>query len=90
MTSHLHLLVGRDGTEDDLREALSWKHPETDAADDAAVFDEGEGLVLPAEDGRRQDGEQASSRGRGRGKKASTYGSNTSRVMYSLGMRGNW
>lgn len=48
---YLNLLIGRDGTEDDLREALSGKHPKTDASDDAAVFDEGEGLVLPAEVG---------------------------------------
>lgn len=46
VTLYLDLLVGRDGTEDDLCEALSWKHPEADAADDASVFDEGEGLVL--------------------------------------------
>lgn len=43
---YLDLLVGRDGTEDDLCEALSWKHPEADPADDASIFDEGEGLVL--------------------------------------------
>lgn len=43
---YLDLLVGCDGTEDDLCEALSWKHPEADAADDASVFDQGEGLVL--------------------------------------------
>lgn len=43
---YLDLLVGRDGTEDDLREALSWEHPEADPTDDASVFDEGEGLVL--------------------------------------------
>lgn len=45
-SGYLDLLVGRDGTEDDLCEALSWKHPEADAADDASVFDEGKGLVL--------------------------------------------
>lgn len=44
---YLDLLVRCDGAEDDLREALSGKHPETNATDDAAVFDEGEGLVLP-------------------------------------------
>lgn len=46
MNLYLDLLVRRDGTEDDLCEALSWKHPEADAADDASIFDEGEGLVL--------------------------------------------
>lgn len=48
---YLHLLIGCDGTEDDLREALSGEHPEADAADDAAVFDQGEGLVLPVLEG---------------------------------------
>ena len=38
---YLNLLVGCDGTEDNLREALSGKHPKTDASDDAAVFDKG-------------------------------------------------
>lgn len=37
---YLNLLIGCDGTEDDLREALSGKHPKTDASDDAAIFDE--------------------------------------------------
>lgn len=48
-SGYLDLLVGRDGTEDDLCEALCWKHSEADAADDASVFDEGEGLVLPVD-----------------------------------------
>lgn len=43
---YLDLLVGGDGTEDDLCEALSGEHPKTDASDDPAIFDEGEGLVL--------------------------------------------
>lgn len=84
---YLDLLVGRDGTEDDLCEALSWKHPEADAADDASIFDEGEGLVLPVDvsdvSGERRPPPT-------RGPRTATYGSNTSRVMYSLGMRGNW
>lgn len=41
------MLVGSDGTEDDLGEALSGKHPKTDASDYAAIFDKGEGFVLP-------------------------------------------
>lgn len=45
--AHLDLLVGRDGAEDDLREALRRKHPEADPTDHAAVFDEGERLVFP-------------------------------------------
>lgn len=52
MLQYLHLLVGCDGTEDDLGEALSGKHPEANAADDAAVFDQGEGLVLPGLEGK--------------------------------------
>lgn len=44
---YLDLLVRCDGAEDDLREALSGKHPETNATDDAAIFDEGKSLVLP-------------------------------------------
>lgn len=46
---YLYLLVGCDGTEDDLRESLSGKHPEADATNDTAIFDKGEGLVLPVE-----------------------------------------
>lgn len=42
------MLIGRDGAEDDLCEALSGKHPKTDASNDTAVFNEGEGFVLPA------------------------------------------
>lgn len=38
---YLNLLIGCDGTEDDLREALSGKHPKTDASDDPAILDEG-------------------------------------------------
>lgn len=87
MNLYLDLLVGRDGTEDNLCEALSWKHPEADAADDASIFDEGEGLVLSVD-------VPHVSRERRRplrpGPRRATYGSNTSRVMYSLGMRGNW
>lgn len=49
---YLHLFVGCDGTEDDLREALGGKHPEADAADDTAIFDQGEGLVLPVSVGK--------------------------------------
>ena len=48
---YLNLLIGRDGAEDDLCEALSGKHPKTDASDDAAIFDKGEGLVLPVKVG---------------------------------------
>lgn len=84
---YLDLLVGRDGTEDDLCEALSWKHPEADAADDASVFDEGEGLVLSVD---VSDVSRERRRPLTRGPRTATYGSNTSRVMYSLGMRGNW
>lgn len=83
---YLDLLIGRDGTEDDLREALSWKHPEADPADDASVFDEGEGLVLSV-DVSDVSGERR--RPPTRGLRTATYGSNTSRVMYSLGMRGS-
>lgn len=46
LSRYLDLLVGRDSTEDDLCEALSWKHPKADPADDTSIFDEGEGLVL--------------------------------------------
>lgn len=84
---YLDLLVGRDGTEDDLCEALSWKHPEADAADDASIFDEREGLVLSVEVPEVSRGRRAPPP---RGPRTATYGSNTSRVMYSLGMRGNW
>lgn len=48
---YLNLLIGCDGTEDDLCEALSGKHPKTDATDDAAIFDKGKGLVLPVKVG---------------------------------------
>lgn len=48
---YLNLLIGCDGTEDDLREALSGKHPKTDATDDAAIFNKGKGLVLPVKVG---------------------------------------
>lgn len=83
---YLNLLIGCDCTEDDLSEALSGKHPKTDATDDAAIFDKSKGLVLPVEDGhirtvRRHPITCATT--------TFTYGSNTSRVMYSLGMRGN-
>lgn len=80
------MLIGRDGAEDDLREALSGKHPETDATNDAAIFDEGKRLVLPVkvEDVRLMNGHPRTCDAR-----TSTHGSNTSRVMYSLGMRGN-
>lgn len=47
MVTYLNLLVGCDSTEDYLCEALRGKHPKTDASDDAAVFYEGQGLVLP-------------------------------------------
>ena len=46
----LDLLVGGDGTEDDLGEALAGEHPETDAADRTPVLDEGQRLVLRVED----------------------------------------
>ncbi|TNN52773.1 hypothetical protein EYF80_037006 [Liparis tanakae] len=82
---YLNLLVGGDGTEDDLREALSGKHPEADAADDSAIFDKGEGLVLPVKiDEIRAVCGYSTATG---GKRTSTHGSNTRRVMYSLGMR---
>ncbi len=83
---YLNLLIGCNGTEDDLGEALSRKHPKTDATDDAAIFDKGEGLVLPV---KVEDIRAGRSNPMTRGKRTSTYGSNTSRVMYSLGMRGN-
>lgn len=38
---YLNLLIGCDSTEDNLCEALSGKHPKTDASDDTAIFDEG-------------------------------------------------
>lgn len=43
------MLVRCDGTEDDLREALSGKHPKTDAPDDSTVFNKGKSLVLSVE-----------------------------------------
>ena len=46
----LDLLVGGDGTEDNLGEALAGEHPETDAADRTPVLDEGQRLVLRVED----------------------------------------
>lgn len=36
---YLDLLVGCDGTEDNLSEALGGEHPETDPPDDTAIFD---------------------------------------------------
>lgn len=57
---YLYLLIGCDGTEDDLREALSGKHPKADATDDAAIFDKGKGLVLPVKVEDVKNGEQAS------------------------------
>jgi hypothetical protein len=36
---YLHLLVGCDGTEDDLSEALGGEHPETYPPNDTAIFD---------------------------------------------------
>lgn len=83
---YLNLLVGCDGTEDDLCEALSGKHPKTDATDDAAIFDKGKGLVLPV---KVIDISQVQRQLMTCDMRSSTYGSNTSRVMYSLGMRGN-
>lgn len=47
MIMYLNLLIRCDSTEDDLCKALSGKHPKTDASDDTAIFDKGEGLVLP-------------------------------------------
>lgn len=79
------MLVGCDGTEDNLSEALSGKHPKTDASNDAAIFNEGEGFVLPVnilETLKVWDEVTCDLT-------TSTYGSNTSRVMYSLGIRGN-
>lgn len=84
---YLNLLIGCDGTEDDLREALSGKHPKADAADDAAIFDEGEGLVLPVKTAEIRA--VCSYSTATCGERTSTHGSNTRRVMYSLGMRGN-
>lgn len=83
---YLYLLIGGDGAEDDLREALSGKHPETDATNDAAIFDEGKRLVLPV---KVEDIRIANRHLMTCDMRTSTYGSNTSRVMYSLGMRGN-
>ena len=40
-STNLHLFIGCDSTEDNLREALSGKHPKTDASDDAAIFNKG-------------------------------------------------
>lgn len=45
--THLDLFVGGDGTEHDLREALSWKHAKADSPDDTAIFNKRESLVLP-------------------------------------------
>lgn len=47
--SHLDLFVGRNGAKDDLGEALRRKHPEADASDHTAIFDQGKRLVLPVE-----------------------------------------
>ncbi len=49
----VNLLVGGDGAEDDLAEALRGEHVKADAADDAAVLDEHEALVLGVEDEAR-------------------------------------
>ena len=49
--THLDLLVGGNGAEDDLGEALSGKHAEADPADDSPVLDQGHALVLPAHGG---------------------------------------
>lgn len=86
---YLNLLIGCDGTEDNLREALSGKHPKTDATDDAAIFDKGKGLVLPVKVGDIRTEHRRPITCVTCGMRTSTYGSNTSRVMYSLGMRGN-
>lgn len=81
------MLIGCDGTEDNLCEALSGKHPETDATNDAAIFDKGKGLVLPV---KVKDIRATTRHPVNGGVTNFTHGSNTSRVMYSLGMRGNW
>lgn len=47
---YLHLLVGRHGAKDNLRETLRREHPEADPPNHAAVFDQRQRLVLP---GRR-------------------------------------
>lgn len=41
VSAYLNLLIGCDSTEDDLREALSGKHPKTDASNNSAIFDKG-------------------------------------------------
>lgn len=51
MLLYLHLLIGCDSAEDNLREALSGKHPKTDASNDTAIFDESKSLVLPVRHG---------------------------------------
>lgn len=85
------MLVGCDGAEDNLCEALSGKHPKTDASNYTAIFDQGEGFVLPV---KKEEITSAIVRTGGwdcvpSALETSTYGSNTSRVMYSFGMRGN-
>lgn len=53
--SHLHLLIGGDSTEDNLREALGREHTEADAPNHSSILDQCQGLVLPA--GSRAEGE---------------------------------
>jgi len=45
---YLDLLIGRHSTEDDLREALCWKHTEAHSADNSVFLDEAERLVFSA------------------------------------------
>lgn len=45
---YLDLLIRGDGTEDNLCESLSGKHPEADASDHTAVFNQSQCLVFSA------------------------------------------
>lgn len=91
---YLDLLIGCDSTEDYFREALGGKHPETDAPYHTAIFNESQGLVLPVDIGREKRLNESVNKdirpSDMQRTVMATYGSNTSRVMYSLGIRGSW
>ncbi len=106
MPTYLDLLVWGDRTEDDLCESLSGEHPEADPSNHTAIFNQSQSLVLPEVTQGTQSEEakgrlmrhetwqlkvEESNRRSGKRKGSLwTYGSNTRRVMYSLGMRGSW
>ena len=77
-------LFGRsDGTKNYFRETLCGKHPETNTTDRSAIFDKSQCSMLAV------NFKKLKSRGNNHINISAIYQSNTRRVIYSLGMRGN-